>query len=65
MNSKASEAITPKELMQNTWKVLRKAAENVAVTILGCKLDDEQLKRISRTLIGSLYFVELAGANEV
>lgn len=65
MKSEESAAITPEELIQNTWKVLRKAAGNVAATIFGSKLDDEQLKqRIGRTLMGSLYFTELFGSNE-
>ncbi|KAB5588607.1 hypothetical protein CTheo_7947 [Ceratobasidium theobromae] len=65
MKSQESAAIVSEELMQNTWKILRKAAENVEFTILGCKLDDEQLKqRIARTLMGSLYFLELWGSNE-
>jgi hypothetical protein len=53
------------ELCQDTWKVLRKASEDLAAIVLGSKLDDEDRKKqIARTLMGSLYFTELWGNDE-
>ncbi|KAF8593901.1 hypothetical protein BDV93DRAFT_529616, partial [Ceratobasidium sp. AG-I] len=65
IDSDESEVITPEELEQNTWKILRSSAGDVAATVFGSSLDDEERKKkIARTLLGSLYFIELAGSNE-
>ncbi|CCO36111.1 hypothetical protein BN14_10235 [Rhizoctonia solani AG-1 IB] len=60
-----SKEIVSEELCQDTWKVLRKASEDLAAIVLGSKLDDEDRKKqIARTLMGSLYFTELWGNDE-
>jgi uncharacterized alpha-E superfamily protein len=65
VGSDESAAVVSEELCQDTWKILRKAAGNVAASILGSKMDDEERKkRIARTLMGSLYFIGLFGGGE-
>ncbi|KAG8735017.1 hypothetical protein FRC11_003513, partial [Ceratobasidium sp. 423] len=65
MGSAESEAIEGEYLEENTWKVLHKAAEHVATAILSSALDDtERKKSISRTLLGSLYFMSVDGTAE-
>ncbi|CAE6344485.1 unnamed protein product [Rhizoctonia solani] len=60
-----SKEIVSEELCQDTWKILRKASEDLAAIVLGSKLDDEERKKqIARTLMGSLYFTELWGNDE-
>ncbi|CAE6425075.1 unnamed protein product [Rhizoctonia solani] len=60
-----SKAIVSRELGQDTWKLLRKAAGDIAAIVLGSKLEDEDRKKqIARTLLGSLYFTELWGNDE-
>ncbi|EUC61997.1 hypothetical protein RSOL_411880 [Rhizoctonia solani AG-3 Rhs1AP] len=63
--SKKSKEIVSEELGQDTWKILRKAASDLAAIVLGSKLaDEERKKQIARTLMGSLYFTELWGNDE-
>ncbi|KAH7345425.1 hypothetical protein B0J17DRAFT_639849 [Rhizoctonia solani] len=65
IGSTESEIIEGEYLEENTWKVLRKAAEHVASAILSSALDDaERKKSISRTLLGSLYFMSVDGSAE-
>ncbi|KAF8679868.1 hypothetical protein RHS04_04806 [Rhizoctonia solani] len=60
-----SKEIVSEELCQDTWKILRGAARDLASIVLGSKLDDEDRKKhIARTLMGSLYFTELWGNDE-
>ncbi|CAE6415814.1 unnamed protein product [Rhizoctonia solani] len=60
-----SKEIVSEELGQDTWKILRKAAGDLAAVVLGSKLEDEERKKqIARTLMGSLYFLELWGNDE-
>ncbi|KAF8597790.1 hypothetical protein BDV93DRAFT_527188 [Ceratobasidium sp. AG-I] len=60
-----SEVIECEVLDKDTWRVLRRAAENVAAAIMGSSLDDsERKKRIAYTLMGSLYFTSLEGSSE-
>ncbi|VDB96538.1 unnamed protein product [Peniophora sp. CBMAI 1063] len=63
--SDTAESIVSEELGQDTWKLLRKAADNVAAAIYGTTLDDEERKfAIARTLRGSLYYLDLFGNDE-
>ncbi|CUA68581.1 hypothetical protein RSOLAG22IIIB_07958 [Rhizoctonia solani] len=63
--SKQSEVILIEELDQDAWKILRKAATDLAAIVLGSKLDDEERKKqIARTLMGSLYYTEMWGNDE-
>ncbi|CAE6468878.1 unnamed protein product [Rhizoctonia solani] len=65
MGSAESEAVRGEYLEENTWKVLRKAAEHIASAILASALDDtERQKSIARTLLGSLYFMSVEGSAE-
>ncbi|CAE7184485.1 unnamed protein product [Rhizoctonia solani] len=68
VNTVDSDESTPTEakyLDENIWKVLRKAAEHVASAILASTLDNaERKKSISRTLLGSLYFMSVDGSSE-
>ncbi|CAE6467109.1 unnamed protein product, partial [Rhizoctonia solani] len=65
VDSAESDAIEAKYLDENTWKVLRKAAEHVASAILASTLDDTVRKKsIARTLLGSLYFMSVDGSSE-
>ncbi|KAF8597788.1 hypothetical protein BDV93DRAFT_527186 [Ceratobasidium sp. AG-I] len=60
-----SRSIESEDLGCDTWWVLRHAAEQLAATILGSSLDDEEhKKRIAHTLLGSLYFTGLDGQND-
>ncbi|KAG8791611.1 hypothetical protein FRC12_008673 [Ceratobasidium sp. 428] len=52
------------ELCCDTWEQLRFMSGNVAAAIFGSVLDDEHKKRIGRTLLGSLYLIELSGSGE-
>ena len=61
----AAESIVSEELGQDTWKLLRKASDNVAAAIYGATLDDEERKlAIARTLRGSLHYLDLFGNDE-
>ncbi|KAF8707418.1 hypothetical protein RHS03_04409, partial [Rhizoctonia solani] len=65
MDTLESVAIEGESLDENMWKVLRKAAEQVAGTILSSSLDDaERKKSIGRTLLGSLYLMSVDGSSE-
>ncbi|CUA70515.1 mitochondrial protein [Rhizoctonia solani] len=65
VGSAESEAVIGEYLEENTWKVLRKAAEHIASAILTSALDDtERQKSIARTLLGSLYFMSVEGSAE-
>ncbi|KAJ1311866.1 hypothetical protein OPQ81_010326 [Rhizoctonia solani] len=60
-----SKDIISEELDQDTWKILRKAAGDLAAILLGSNLANEERKRqIARTLMGSLYFLEMWGNDE-
>ncbi|CAE7150360.1 unnamed protein product [Rhizoctonia solani] len=57
--------INEEELGQDAWKILRKAASDLAAVVLGSKLaDEERKKQIARTLMGSLYYAEMWGNDE-
>jgi hypothetical protein len=65
IDSPESAAIEGECLDENMWKVLRKAAEQVTSAILSSALGDaERKKSISRTLLGSLYFMSVDGSSE-
>ncbi|KAH7345424.1 hypothetical protein B0J17DRAFT_624589 [Rhizoctonia solani] len=58
VDSIESDVIQGKYLDENTWKVLRKAAEHIASAILASALDNTERKQnIARTSLGSLYFI--------
>ncbi|CAE6405949.1 unnamed protein product [Rhizoctonia solani] len=65
VGSAESEVVEGECLEENTWKVLRKAAEHVATAMLASSLGDAQQKKsIARTLLGSLYFMSVEGSAE-
>ncbi|CAE6354710.1 unnamed protein product [Rhizoctonia solani] len=65
IDSPESAAIGGECLDENMWRVLRKAAEQVTSAILSSALGDaERKKSISRTLLGSLYFMSVDGSSE-
>ncbi|KAF8604559.1 hypothetical protein BDV93DRAFT_522267 [Ceratobasidium sp. AG-I] len=65
VRSDESDRVWPEDLEQDPWYILAESAKDVAVAILGSNLDDEERKKeIARTLLGSLYLMDLAGCNE-
>ncbi|CUA70513.1 hypothetical protein RSOLAG22IIIB_08928 [Rhizoctonia solani] len=62
-NTCGHDIIKVEELFTSPWWLLDTASQNVAAAIYGSDLDEDEKTAIARTIRGSLYFLEVEGAD--